>query len=95
MACKRCGHCCISLTIVHSGLTTKDADELGLKSFFEAHHCIVAPNKKPGLEHMFQIRVPLNCKYLSVQNGVATCVIYDKRPRICSEYRCERAKKDD
>ena len=95
MACQRCGHCCVSLNIVDNSLTLEGAKGTGFKEFLEAHHCTIGISKKPGMEGKLQIRVPLLCKYLSMQNGVATCLIYENRPPICRAYKCERAKEDE
>lgn len=92
MACQRCGHCCVKVFFTHSALDLgQDDKEMG--AFFRHHHCEVVTLEKDN-QTMLGIRIPLVCKHLSFQNGLSSCAIYERRPVICKEYECARAKED-
>lgn len=64
-----------------------NVDELA--TWLRYHRCDV---KK--LDNLLEIKVPLACVHLGFDEdeGIYFCKIYDKRPLICREFFCKRAK---
>jgi Fe-S-cluster containining protein len=67
-----------------------DDQEFGL--YFQHHHCQITKRELDDGSTCLGVRIPLVCKHLSLKGGVASCRVYEKRPVICKNYLCQRAK---
>ncbi len=79
----RCGLCCSLLVRLNS----KDIErikELGYDDFTEIRK-----------DEKILKRVNGYCIFLKIEEGIATCTIYDHRPKVCREYECIPEGYDD
>lgn len=62
-----------------------------LAAWYSHHHCSVKVNEEDGSLAVF---IPLVCKHLGydTKSGMAWCMIYKDRPKICRDYICEAAE---
>lgn len=92
MACKRCGQCC---TYVVIKMQRMKVDPAGMEQWFQNHHMKVYP--VPGKKNVIGVRIPLTCRHLEydTDSGVAFCMDYENRPKLCRDYMCPIAKKDE
>lgn len=81
----------MTVFVAHSQINIdKDDKEVGL--YFQHHHCAIVRKELEDGSSCLGVRVPLVCRHLSLKSGVASCGVYEKRPVICQEYLCQRAK---
>ena len=75
----RCGLCCTLLV----RLDPEDIERikrLGSKEDSFVEHT--------GRKESILKRINGYCSFLKIEKGIATCTIYDSRPKICREYSC-------
>jgi Fe-S-cluster containining protein len=87
--CVRCGQCC-TYAYIWLGHIEVDNDPNDFGKWLSYHHCDIKRMQTEGQPDTLGVRVPLVCKFLDHNAGIATCRIYEKRPNICREYVCER-----
>ncbi|OGM03182.1 hypothetical protein A3K72_01320 [Candidatus Woesearchaeota archaeon RBG_13_36_6] len=75
----RCGLCC-SLVVKIFEEDIKRIENLGHKRDFFVENI---ENNKKALK-----RINGYCRFLVIKEGIATCTIYDHRPKVCREYVC-------
>lgn len=77
----RCGLCCSLLV----RLTESDIGTIRKLGYDAASFVEHTSRKEPILK-----RINGYCRFLKIENGIATCTIYNSRPKICREYECIR-----
>lgn len=82
----RCGLCC-SLVVRIDEKDKERIRKLGHKDEFFVES---AANNTQALR-----RINGYCRFVKIEDGIATCTIYDHRPRICREYVCVPEGEDD
>jgi Fe-S-cluster containining protein len=92
--CNRCGQCCTSAFIgLHS--IRKGEDKQEFAQWLSHHHCDPKWMRTDDGEILL-VRIPLICKHLGYdKDGVASCKIYDRRPVICREHKCQKLESKD
>jgi Fe-S-cluster containining protein len=75
----RCGLCCTLLV----RLSPEDIKTIEGEGFSKEH--FVQPGKN-GERLLRQING--YCRFLRLEDGIATCTIYEHRPRVCRDYVC-------
>ena len=89
LKCLRCGQCCTSASLMLYNVPA-DQDRMELGKWLENHHCRIETVDTPG-GPVLGVRIPIICRHLVYDHdGIATCKIYDTRPQICREHRCQR-----
>jgi Fe-S-cluster containining protein len=75
----RCGLCCTLLV----RLSHRDIDQIkktGVgEDFFVGH---------TSRGELVLRRINNYCRFIMIEDGIATCTIYESRPKICREYVC-------
>ena len=79
MNCKRCGECCRVLDL-HITAPAEDSEN---DEFYKIRGFDISDG--------FEIRIPHVCQHL-VDND---CIIYENRPRVCREFKCEDIRQDE
>ena len=82
----RCGLCC-SLVVKLSEEDIKRIQGLGYKKDLFVEE--IAKGKK-ALK-----RINGYCRFVVIKDGIATCTIYDHRPKVCREFVCIPKGMDD
>ena len=75
--CRRCGDCCRHYVIV----TDAEIDRINSRGYKE--FTVVDPFARKG--KCLKL-VGNRCFFLEEQQGLASCLIYDIRPKVCSTY---------
>jgi Fe-S-cluster containining protein len=75
----RCGLCC-TLTV---RLDKEDIERIRSLGNTEKDFVDKGSDDKPVLK-----RINGYCTFVEIKRGIATCTIYESRPRICREYVC-------
>lgn len=75
----RCGLCC-SLTVRLAAEDIQKIKELGHEQEFFVEH--VTKSQK-ALK-----RINGYCRFVIIKQGIATCTIYENRPKVCRDYVC-------
>ena len=85
MGCNKCARCCEYFTFEISGDNKQWISEL--KKFFE----FTRPELASIIEepNLFALQFKTPCKFLKDKR----CSIYEKRPEICRNFLCRKAKK--
>jgi Fe-S-cluster containining protein len=75
---------------LHSIKRGEDHQEFG--KWLAFHHC--TPRWMPTDDgEVLLVKIPLVCKHLSYDNdGLAGCKIYEKRPKICQDHKCNKVR---
>lgn len=81
MGCERCGRCCHDF-----GMYVADDDDIARLFAYHGFETIETPD---GI----YVKGSNPCAHLSMDGGVAECLIYDERPGVCRKYLCEKASK--
>jgi Fe-S-cluster containining protein len=74
--CKKCGYCC-TLAVK---LSSDDVDRIKKKGYHEGHFI-----EKRGHSDILKM-VNNYCIFLEIRQGIASCKVYDARPKKCIEY---------
>ena len=82
----RCGLCCC-LTVKLESEDIKRIKALGFKQDFFVE--TVAKSQK-ALK-----RINGYCRFVQIEDGIATCKIYEHRPKVCREFICIPDGMDD
>jgi len=82
----RCGLCCTLLVRLNPEDIAR-IKKLGSKEDSFVEH---TSRKEPILK-----RINGYCSFLKLEKGLASCTIYDSRPKICREYICIGQKESE
>jgi len=87
--CKRCGRCCMDVFLTMWAITPENRKDVMEKGRWLAYHrCDVFLTKKGGKDCL-GLRIPLTCLHMDFRPSTGYfCKIYDKRPKVCSDYLC-------
>lgn len=90
--CTRCGQCC---TMAFIGLHSikKGEDKQEFAQWLAYHQCGVRWMQTDESDQVLLVKIPIVCKHLSYNNaGIASCKIYEDRPRICRDHLCGKLR---
>ena len=82
----RCGLCCTLLV----RLDETDISRIKKSGYDEAHFV-----EKDTKGAKILRRTNGYCRFLEIKEGIATCTIYESRPRVCREYVCIEPGEDE
>ena len=88
IACQRCGKCC--LVDPNTFITAEDIQRLKSEGREDILRVIEHEEAVWCGDHMVSItsgRYLYSCPFLEWQGRLATCTIYESRPKVCREYR--------
>lgn len=75
--CRRCGYCCTQIVV----LSPKELEEIKQLGHDENAFSTIDDTGRKRLR-----RLGYYCYFMTLDKGVASCKIYDKRPKICRQY---------
>jgi hypothetical protein len=72
------------------------SDEDGTGQWLHLHRCDVMEFPGPG-GAVLGVNIPLTCIWLDydVEANEYACRKYEKRPKVCKDYQCDRSKKSN
>jgi len=79
----RCGLCCTLLVRLGAADISKIKARIKNLGFDEAYF-VDKDTKGAAILR----RTNGYCRFLEIKEGIATCTIYDSRPKVCREYTC-------
>jgi Fe-S-cluster containining protein len=82
----RCGLCCTLLV----RLSQEDILRIRGAGFKDTLFVDLDSRKDPVLQ-----RINGYCRFVKIEQGIATCTIYAARPKICRDYICVYPGEDD
>lgn len=82
----RCGLCCTLLV----RLGKEDIAKIRKLGISESDFTDKDTKGAPILK-----RINGYCRFLEIKEGIATCTIYDSRPKVCREYVCLKTGEDE
>lgn len=89
--CKRCGNCCKSVTFALKDVPVND-DKREIGKWASYHNVEVMKHQIMGTEYL-AIKIPGDCKFLTKNNDIYECTIYEQRPEVCKRFICINAGK--
>ena len=69
---------------------SQDVDKIKEKGFEESDF-----TEKTSRDELVLKRVNGYCMFVEIKQGIASCSIYDARPKVCREYVCVHAGEED
>ena len=82
----RCGLCCTLLV----RLNRENIEEIKKKGFGEDFFV-----ERTSRGESILRRTNGYCRFVQIEEGIATCTIYESRPKICREYVCIEPGKNE
>jgi Fe-S-cluster containining protein len=72
-----------------------DPDEF--QRYVSFHRCQVYRATQEEKPDVMGVKLPLVCRHLNFDGniGECSCAIYETRPKICQDFLCNAAKKED
>jgi len=86
--CKRCGNCCKNAYLSMDNFIYESKEGRAMSTWLNNYGCETSPMKK-GDRNVLLVKLPNKCQHLNENNGCFSCNIYEQRPLMCKNYKCQ------